>query len=83
MASAGARTKIGLWASAGIISSLVRNLIPSAIGCSSPAGPTRLGPRRYWITAERRRSTQVMAATPTISTVTTATIFTEVMKSSD
>lgn len=30
----------------GLFGSLIINLMPSAIGCSSPAGPTRFGPFR-------------------------------------
>ena len=33
-------------APAGVVSSLVIALTPSAIGCSSPHGPARLGPMR-------------------------------------
>ena len=76
IASAGARMKIGLCASAGMMSSFMMNLMPSAIGWNSPSGPTRFGPQRYWITADSRRSTQVMIATPTISALITTTILT-------
>src|SRR5580765_3671170 len=41
--------------------------MPSAIGWSRPAGPTRLGPIRSWIQAETRRSTQVMKVTAPIT----------------
>ena len=44
----------------GVMSSLRASLIPSAIGCSSPKGPTRLGPRRTCIRPITRRSVQVM-----------------------
>ena len=40
----GATTNKILSAPAGITSSLKTNLRPSAIGCKSPNGPTRLGP---------------------------------------
>ena len=43
---AGARTKTGLSACAGTRSSLVNDLMPSAMGWNSPNGPTLLGPNR-------------------------------------
>jgi hypothetical protein len=48
---------------AGRVSSLRMFLSPSAMGCSSPNGPTRLGPMRSWIQAEIRRSARVVYAT--------------------
>src|SRR5437762_5738104 len=54
-ASAGMRVSIGakmnrnLFAPVGTISSLNMSLMASAIGCNSPIGPTRLGPRRICI----------------------------------
>ena len=50
----------------GKVSSLIRFLMPSAIGCSSPPGPIRLGPIRFCIHADTFRSISVMYATPTI-----------------
>ncbi len=42
----GARRKSALFALAGRMISLNSSLIPSATGCSRPAGPTRFGPMR-------------------------------------
>ena len=42
----GAMTNSGLSAAAGMRSSLVKDLMPSAMGCKSPKGPTLLGPGR-------------------------------------
>src|SRR5688572_24755535 len=42
----GAKKKIQRSAFSGMKSSLVKSLRPSAIGCSSPHGPTRIGPSR-------------------------------------
>ncbi len=65
----GARTKKKRDAVAGSVSSLSRFLTPSAMGWSSPKGPTRFGPRRSWMKAEIRRSASVAYATTTITTV--------------
>ncbi len=46
-------------ASAGMWSSLVRSLIPSATGCSSPCHPTRIGPIRCCMCPAILRSNQV------------------------
>ena len=40
----GENKKISLFEFVGIIVSFVSNLIPSAIGCNNPNGPTTLGP---------------------------------------
>ena len=45
-ASIGASAKRIWFASAGMNSSLKKSFSTSAIGCSSPSGPTRLGPMR-------------------------------------
>src|SRR5688500_135195 len=42
----GAKKKIQRSAFSGMKSSLVKSFRPSAIGCSSPHGPTRIGPSR-------------------------------------
>ena len=42
----GAAMYSNLFAFVGMTSSLKRNLRPSAIGCSRPNGPTRVGPGR-------------------------------------
>ncbi|OPZ65754.1 MAG: hypothetical protein BWY83_02984 [bacterium ADurb.Bin478] len=44
----------------GVISSLNKNLMPSATGCSRPNGPTRLGPTRSCINALTLRSANSM-----------------------
>ena len=41
----------------GTIVSFSTSFRPSAKGCSSPNGPTTLGPRRSWIDAQTLRST--------------------------
>src|SRR5215510_8641615 len=48
----GAKKKIQRSAFSGMKSSLVNSLRPSAMGCSSPHGPTRIGPSRACINAE-------------------------------
>ena len=58
--SAGASRKRARSTWLGIRSSLKNSLIPSAMGCSSPQGPTRVGPKRTWMRAITFRSTQVM-----------------------
>ena len=55
----GASTNITLSARSGISSSLKISLMPSAIGCNSPAGPARFGPMRVWMRASTRRSISV------------------------
>ena len=72
--SAGANRKSQRLASAGKVSSLRMFLSPSAAGCSRPAGPTRLGPRRFCIQALTFRSISVSSATPTMMTVNTTSI---------
>src|SRR5215203_331433 len=52
----GAKKKIQRSAFSGMKSSLVSSLSPSAIGWSSPHGPTRIGPSRACINAEILRS---------------------------
>ena len=52
----GARKKSSLSALAGINSSLKINLTASAMGCSMPHGPARLGPMRTWMRASALRS---------------------------
>ena len=71
---AGASMKSQRFASAGKVSSLRMFLTPSAAGCSSPAQPTRLGPRRFCIQALTLRSIRVSSATPTMMTVKTTSI---------
>src|SRR5687768_14739857 len=52
----GAKKKIQRSAFSGMKSSLVKSFRPSAIGCSNPHGPTRIGPSRACINAEILRS---------------------------
>ena len=59
-------------APSGIIDCLRSSLPRSAIGCSRPCGPTRLGPRRAWKRPISRRSTHVMTAKKAISRFTSA-----------
>src|ERR1051326_1750661 len=56
----GANQNSALSDSVGTMSSLSSNLSASAIGCSSPWGPTRMGPRRTWKSARTFRSTSTM-----------------------
>ena len=44
MASVGPNTKKNSDAVSGFVSSLMKFLMPSAIGCNNPNGPTRFGP---------------------------------------
>src|SRR5664280_2188629 len=53
----GANQKMALSAFDGMMSSLSSSLKASAIGCSSPCGPVRMGPRRTWKSASTLRST--------------------------
>ena len=55
----GARLKIGRSAASGIRSSFSSSFTPSAIGCSSPCGPTRYGPMRDCSRAANLRSSSV------------------------
>lgn len=47
----------------GLVGSLIINLIPSAIGCSKPIGPTRFGPFRSCMYPNSLRSSRVRNAT--------------------
>src|SRR3990172_5176393 len=58
---------------AGRRSSFVSSLNVSAIGCSSPNGPVRVGPSRYCIRATILRSYHVAYITPTVITSVNAT----------
>ncbi|MCY1555278.1 hypothetical protein D9M68_919220 [compost metagenome] len=59
MAMIGPRRNSPLAAALGLMISLVSNLIASAIGCSRPNGPTRLGPRRTCMKPSSLRSHSV------------------------
>src|SRR5258706_12801130 len=65
-----------------MMSSFWMNLRPSAIGCRSPHGPTRFGPRRYWMIAESLRSTHVRIETHSINRLKTITILRESIRTS-
>ncbi len=52
-------------ASAGMMSSLINSFRASAMGCSNPCGPTRIGPRRTCMCARIFRSSQFIAMTAT------------------
>src|ERR1051325_5154438 len=60
----GARMNSGRYAWSGYVSSFMMFLTPSATDCSNPCGPTRLGPRRSWMKAHTRRSSQMTIMTP-------------------
>ena len=64
-ANAGARMNNTRSARVGMKSSLTINLIASAMGCSRPSGPTRLGPHRSCIHAESLRSSSTRYSAPT------------------
>src|ERR1044072_9521394 len=66
----GPKRKIQRVALSGMKSSFVRNFNPSAIGGSSPHGPTRIGPRRACMNAEILRSRYVAQATQSATSVT-------------
>ena len=55
----GARAITQRSASSGVVSSLVISFTRSAIGWSSPNGPQRLGPSRFWNRPSVRRSNHV------------------------
>ena len=52
-------------ARAGVMSSFSSSLMASAIGCSAPCGPTRIGPSRTCTHAMTLRSRSVMKVTDT------------------
>ena len=60
----GANQKTILSAPDGIRSSLMISFRASAMGCSSPCGPTRMGPMRTCMWAITLRSNQFMKMTP-------------------
>src|SRR5437667_4797900 len=62
--SAGARTNTTLSACDGMMSSFMKSLMPSAIVCRSPNGPTRSGPIRSCMCPITFRSIQTMSGTP-------------------
>jgi len=53
----GAIQKMNLSAISGMMSSLISSFTASAIGCSNPCGPTRIGPSRACMSAISLRST--------------------------
>ena len=63
----GAIRKTPLFAPDGTIVSLRNSLAASAKVCSTPNGPTTLGPRRICIAAQILRSTYTAIATPSIT----------------
>src|SRR4051794_34531681 len=64
----------------GIMLSLRRSLSRSAIGCSRPNGPTRLGPRRTWKRPSSRRSAHVSRAKRPITAFASTSDFTIVIQ---
>src|SRR5450631_1948953 len=69
----GANQKMALSASSGIMSSLMSSFTASAMGCSKPCGPTRIGPRRACMSAMTLRSISTMYPVINGSTATMIT----------
>ena len=63
----GARMKTGRSARTGMMSSFNMSLMPSASPCSTPKGPTLLGPSRICMRATTRRSAQIVIRVKTMS----------------
>src|ERR1700675_2793382 len=81
----GANQKIALSASSGMMSSLINSFTASAIGCSNPCGPTRMGPSRACMSAMTFRSIKTMypatsGRTATIMTAQTSGTQMEITK---
>jgi hypothetical protein len=74
----GPRKNSPLLAAVGRMISLKISFTASAMGVSSPNGPTRLGPGRICVQPMALRSHSVRYATKPISGATTATIFASV-----
>ena len=55
----GPSTNRPLLAAVGMMISLVSSFSASAMGCSKPNGPTRLGPKRIWVKPIALRSHKV------------------------
>src|SRR5438552_3114843 len=72
----GASEKRNRFAPAGMMSSLKKSLIPSAIGCRVPYGPTSMGPMRSCIQLKTLRSARVRKATVSRTTPMTTVILT-------
>ena len=56
----GARIKRDLCTCGGVRSSFRMNLMPSASGCKSPNGPTRVGPHRFCMRPTTLRSSHTV-----------------------
>src|SRR5579864_5453701 len=77
-AISGAAMYSGLYTCGGVRSSFRRNLMPSAAGCNSPNGPTRLGPQRFCMWPTTLRSSHTVYATAVSKTTsTTADLITD------
>src|ERR1043166_913482 len=76
----GAAVKTHRSAFVGVMSSFNINLIASAIGCSTPYGPTRIGPSRDCAHAITLRSSSTMYVTPTSVAFNTIKIFNRGMR---
>src|SRR5712691_3889800 len=72
----GASEKRNRFAPAGMMSSLKKSLIPSAIGCRIPYGPTSIGPMRSCIQLKTFRSARVRKATVSRTVTITMVILT-------
>jgi len=62
----------------GTMISLVSSFSASAMGCSRPPGPVRLGPKRTWVKPIALRSHKVRYATQPIRGSNTTTILSSV-----
>ena len=70
----GASVNTHLSARTGVMSSLTNSFSTSAIGWSTPCGPTRIGPRRTWTHACTLRSSSTRYMTVTSTAARTMTI---------
>ena len=74
-ATIGATKNTSLSTLVGTMSSFSGSLSASAIGCSSPHGPARLGPGRFCIRPITRRSNQIMKMVVSSRNTKTTTTF--------
>ena len=69
----GARLKSGRSALSGMMSSLISIFTASAIAWKMPHGPTRFGPRRFWMRPMTLRSIQVRVSVAMTGIITRMT----------